>query len=712
METNVRTPLDIFHLPQHLVVPIFQRPYVWDEADQWVPLWQDVRRIAELRLSDRYNQAAHFLGAVVLQAQENAAGVMQSRNVIDGQQRITTLSLLMDATGAALEPAGFGKLAGQLEDLTHNSDRHVRAEEDLLKLRHTNRDGAAYAEIMRADPPVEYVSLTHGTSLIARAHAYFTSAITEWLGNPGAADFAERANALVDVLTRGLQLVVIDLRVTENSQEIFETLNARGTPLTAADLIKNFVFQTLQAEGADTSRAYAQDWPFESKFWEDEVSVGRYLVSRGSLFLNQWLVSRTGEEVGPKQTFTRFKHYVEHESGQKMADLLPTIKTQAELYEQWHRAAQDSGRDLDSVEMCVYRSGAAGLELIKPVLIWLHEPGVDLSSSTVIDVVRTIESWIFRRMLLRLPGADLGRVVASVIDAHKDRDDTLGARVEGYLSRLNVASTYWPGDVEIREALRKETAYRRFSRPRLRMLLEAVEDHYRGYTGNGAPAAGGRIARVGYHIEHLLPQKWSTHWPVADLAAELDRSAHVHRLGNLTLLTAKLNVSVSNAAWLGQKGKRQQLHSHDVFLMNRRILDVSGDGWNEELINHRTDDLVDALLATWPVPAGHQGAVVDPVVAEPTWIGIEHLLAAGLLQPGQRLESKHSAHRGAECVVQPDGTLLMEGKPFASPSAAGHHLRQKATNGWYFWGTSDGRRLRDVRDEYRASTQVQPNRTR
>ena len=70
VETNVRTPLDIFHLPQHLVVPIFQRPYVWDEADQWAPLWQDIRRVGELRLADPYSQATHFLGAVVVQAQE------------------------------------------------------------------------------------------------------------------------------------------------------------------------------------------------------------------------------------------------------------------------------------------------------------------------------------------------------------------------------------------------------------------------------------------------------------------------------------------------------------------------------------------------------------------------------------------------------------------------------------------------------------------
>src|SRR5204863_5973571 len=106
------------------------------------------------------------------------------------------------------------------------------------------------------------------------------------------------------------------------------TLNARGTPLTASDLIKNFVFQKIEAEGVDVRRAFAEDWPFEKKFWETEIGVGRYNVTRGSLFLNQWLGSRVGEEISPKSTFSRFKHFVEHETDQRMSELLPVIKRQ------------------------------------------------------------------------------------------------------------------------------------------------------------------------------------------------------------------------------------------------------------------------------------------------------------------------------------------------------------------------------------------------
>ena len=121
MKTDVVTPMQIFNLPQHFVVPLFQRAYVWEEEDQWDPLWSDVRRIADLRVSEPYREAYHFLGAVVLQAQEGAVHVVQARNVIDGQQRLTTLQILMDAASAVLDESGEDRLASQLERYTHNS---------------------------------------------------------------------------------------------------------------------------------------------------------------------------------------------------------------------------------------------------------------------------------------------------------------------------------------------------------------------------------------------------------------------------------------------------------------------------------------------------------------------------------------------------------------------------------------------------------------
>ena len=703
MDTHVRTPLAIFSLPQQLVVPLFQRPYVWDEENQWGPLWEDIRRLADHQLAHPGSPATHFLGAVVIQAADSSFGAMQTWSIIDGQQRLTTLQVLFDAAAAAFEVLELDQLTGQLAALTHNPGVFVGDGDVALKLRHTNRDRTAFDEVMLAPPPIEYEALKHPGSLLARAHRYFSEQVTGWLGDeaaqPDAVEAAERrARALTNVLTQSLQLVVIDLRADENSQEIFETLNARGTPLTAADLIKNFVFQRLAAEKVDTQHAYRELWPFETKFWEKELSVGRTLVSRSSLFLNQWLISRVGEEVGPKSTFTRFKYYVEHEAGTSMRDLLALIKQQADTYEAWAVAAEDPHRDLGVVEMNVYRTTSAETEVLKPVLLWLTEPGSPYSKQTVDRVVSTVESWLVRRLMLRLSSADHGRVVAELIrDLRRVPDAELPRRVQAHLSRLSAESTYWPGDDEVRQVLAKENAYRRFKRRRLRMLLEAVEDAHRGYAGDRPSRTGMRVPRLGFPIEHLIPQKWATHWPVDDLAAEVERDAHVHRLGNLTLITASLNSAVSNGPWDGEKGKRAQLEKHDVLLMNRRVRELSEGGWNEELIDSRTSEMVEALLATWPVPEGHVGTVASRSVAQASEVSLKDLVVAGLLEPGTVLRARPGAWGDAQCTVLPSGDLQLDGKTFSSPSGAAQRIRKGSTNGWVFWELPDGRQLTDLR---------------
>jgi alkylated DNA nucleotide flippase Atl1 len=694
METHVRTPQDVFMQPQHLVVPPFQRPYVWEKEEQWAPLWQDVRRLAELRLVQPSADAKHFLGAIVVQAQESILGDLQASSVIDGQQRLTTLQVLMDATAAALEAVGEDALAGQLDRLTHNEDIYVPGAKTRLKLRHSNKDRDAFDEVMDAEGPVDHEALRHSAARVVRAHEYFTGAVIEWLDSAvdGA---AERAQALAGVLTRGLQLVAINLTVNENSQEIFETLNARGTPLTAADLIRNFVFQRLAADVADT-RAHLEEWPFETEFWEKEVSVGRYPMQRSSLFFNQWLIARVGEEISPRATFTRFKQYVEQvdlENGEKVADLLPLIRRQAETYEAWTTAASEGERQLNRVELAVYRT--SDTELLKPLLIWLHEPGLEVPGDVVDRVVSIVESWLVRRQFLRLSIGDMGRIVADVIRAHERTSPTeLAGSIEAYLSRLNVTSTYWPGDVEIREALRTEQVFRRFKKARTRMLLEAIEDAFR--RGTNQP----QVPRRGYPIEHILPQKWAEHWPVHDIEAEEFRAEHVHRLGNLTLLTKSLNSRVSNGPWAT---KREALQAHDTLLLNSRLLFTLDGTWNEAAIEARTEEMIDVLLATWPVPADHEGVVVDPHEKSAGWIQIKHLVEAELLTPGTVLTPRAGAWEARTALVRPDGLLEIDGKTFDSPSGAGRYVKGSVTNGWWFWSVPDGRRLRDVKAIYKGS---------
>src|SRR6186713_469406 len=160
METQVRTPQMIFMQPQRLIVPLFQRPYVWNEENQWEPLWSDVIRVAERLLARPHErQQPHFLGAVVLQQVQNRVGLMQTRTIIDGQQRLTTLQLLLDALHAELVWAGTAAPAARIEALVRNQEPFCSRPEDQFKVWPTNRDRPAFNAVMAAKPPVNYEEL-------------------------------------------------------------------------------------------------------------------------------------------------------------------------------------------------------------------------------------------------------------------------------------------------------------------------------------------------------------------------------------------------------------------------------------------------------------------------------------------------------------------------------------------------------------------------
>ncbi|MBK5239125.1 MAG: DUF262 domain-containing protein, partial [Actinomycetales bacterium] len=191
------------------MVPLFQRPYVWSQEGQWAPLWEDIRRVAER--VERHEQAApHFLGAVVLQQQHAEIGTLGVRTVIDGQQRLTTLQLFLDAVHDRVQTAGYENLAKQVLDLVQNPAHFTLTKEDEFKVWPTNRDRAAFNEVMSAATPVDYTGLKAASSRMALAHKFFSGEIGAWLEE---GDSETRATALVQTISNYLQIVVIDLQV-------------------------------------------------------------------------------------------------------------------------------------------------------------------------------------------------------------------------------------------------------------------------------------------------------------------------------------------------------------------------------------------------------------------------------------------------------------------------------------------------------------------
>ncbi len=703
MDTQVRTPQQVFMLPQRLVVPLFQRPYVWNEDNQWAPLWRDITRVAERRLVPQGGpQQPHFLGAVVLQQLQNPLGSLQTRTVIDGQQRLTTLQVMLDAVHAEFVAVGAAQSALRVEGLVVNSEAFCEKPEDRFKVWPTNRDRPGFNEVMSAQLPVDYSSLDDPRARLVQAHRFFAESARSWLALNGDDEVLRRAEALDHTVRELLQLVVIELTAEENAQEIFETLNARGAQLTAADLIKNFVFQRLMEQGVDVEAAYEAHWKeFETGFWETEVSFGRLTYSRSSIFLNHLLISRTGEEIVAREVFTRFKSYADFDFDGQMTELLEQVDRASSVYRRFIEGAT-ANNPIDRLQLFAYRSSTLESEVFKPVVLWLLDPEQDaVPDDQLTKAIETLESWLVRRMLVRATTKSYAQVAAELVThLAKGNRASAGDELSNFLAEQDVVSRYWPDDDEIRNELAELQVYKRLRRGRLRMVLEALEDHARGWQADREGMGGERVPRNKFHIEHVMPRSWEAHWPLGFTTTD-ERDRIVHTLGNLTLLTAPLNSSVSNSAW---HEKKSAVALHDVLKTNVALVAEAGDVWDEDRIRVRTAAMAETILRIWPVPQGHTSTFGkvhdgDGRAASASRVTLADLIGAGLILPGTVIYAR-SGERTA--TVLADGRLDLDGTPFESPSGAAKAITGYTINGWTYFRLERGgtRSLTDLYEQY------------
>ena len=715
MRTDAQAPQKIFNLPQQFVVPLFQRRYRWNENRQWEPLWRDVQRVADRLLGvgkDKINP--HFLGAVVLQNVENPTGSLQEKTIIDGQQRLTTLQLLMDAVHGELEKVGAKQAAARLGTLIENGEQFRVSDEEQFKIRPTHEDRPQFDLVMASSHPIDYQKLRKSLSAegekinsqysMLEAHEFFAAKCREWLTVDGAENVQRRADTLDKTLREFLEIVVIDLSADENSQEIFETLNSRGVELTAADLIKNFVFQRLRLDHPESKieTYYNEFWRDFDRlaFWDEEESLGRIPQKRSSAFLGYWLTSQTGEETVLSEVFYRFKNLVLYDLDIPILELLARIKRSAHTYNTLVDASMRKEGELTRAELFMYRIKALDSNLAKAVVLTLLDEKHRFTEIQINGVLDVVESWIVRRAILQKSTNRYNYIFAEIVKTIRSAspDELVGA-VAKYLREQTSDTSYWPDDDEVKSELRARNMYHR--RPRARMILEAIEDHYRGWGNSGSSVSQTpRTLRMAYSIEHLIPQGWEKNWPLPEGVTSQARGKNVHLLGNLTLVTKSLNSSLSNDVWAK---KKESLFARDIGFMNKRIIAENPDNWADSDIEERTVEIERIIMGLWPVPIGHKivvGGVRAAKLKREVWIS--HILEAGYIKVGQILYPKQGKHAGRNAVVLENGLIEIEGKTFNTPSGAGKFVTGKSTGGWSFWliNPDSQLKLRDVRQQY------------
>lgn len=193
------------------------------------------------------------------------------------------------------------------------------------------------------------------------------------------------------------------------------------------------------------------------------------------------------------------------------------------------------------------------------------------------------------------------------------------------------------------------------------------------------------------------------HWPLLDgTRDETERDALIHTLGNLTLLTSKLNTKVSNGPWLGESGKRHGLEAHDVLLLNRELVRTAGEHWTDSSIRSRSEELAKAITESWPAPAGHRSGFGREKVRVKHKIDLSDLISAGRLQTGMQLFPRSKKFAASVATLLLDGRLDVLGTVYSSPSEAARAIVGANMSGWHFFliDRQSRRSLKDVRLDY------------
>ena len=413
----------LFEPDRRYLVPMFQRPYVWTAEAQWKPLWEDVRAVAERLERSGLDVRPHFLGAIVLDHVRQPVSRVEARLLVDGQQRLTTLQILLEAASDMCLQRGWEKYHRAFVKLTRNEDPLSDDPDDVYKVWPTNVDreafrgvmSAASAEALRSDFSLGRIALE---SPIAQAYLFFTSAMREWLleGDPTC---EERVGHLYSAVRLKLCVVVIDLGEKDEPQLIFETLNARGTPLLPADLIKNHLFhaaqhQNLSVEGLH--RLYWRHFDEEAAYWRTEIAAGRVRRSRIDLFLQHYLAMQTGEEVQVAHLYADFGDYLKV-CGRSVEEELKSLARYSKVFRSFDEYEPSS-------RIGVFFSRLEDLETTTAHPLLLHLFGLNLPQSDIEAAAIAIESFLMRRLACHLTTKNYNRLFLEVLQAiRSERSD-------------------------------------------------------------------------------------------------------------------------------------------------------------------------------------------------------------------------------------------------------------------------------------------------
>lgn len=541
------------------VIPIYQRTYSWTERE-CRQLWDDI-----VRTGNNDAISAHFVGSIVYIEQGLSQVTIQSPHlVIDGQQRLTTVTLLIAALARAL---------GEGEPVDGFSPRKLRnyyllnpeeTGERYFKLLLSQTDKASLMAIVGgSDMPKDH------SLRVNQNYAMFESWIAGCKGD------------LVAVCNGLAKLVVVDValnRDQDNPQLIFESMNSTGRELSQADLIRNFILMGL--EPRLQTRLYEQYWrPMEVDFGQE--AYGTHFDG----FMRHYLTVKTGEIPNVREVYEEFKKHARSPAAAQ-AGVEALVKDIRDFARYFCAMALGTETDAD-LKVAFHDLRDLKVDVAYPFLLELYRDYTNgvLPEGDFVTAVRLVEAYVFRRAVCAIPTNSMNKTFATFTKAlKKDR------YLESIQAHMLLSPSYrrFPTDEEFARDLKTRDLYNFGTRRTY--WLRRLENH-------------GRKERVPvdeYTIEHIMPQNenLSVAWRTA-LGPESERvqKTWLHTLGNLTL--TGYNSEYSDRAF-SEKRDMEGGFRQSPLKLNADLGQL--DQWNEEAIKGRAERLADMALKVWTPP--------------------------------------------------------------------------------------------------------------
>ncbi|WP_051718360.1 DUF262 domain-containing protein [Hymenobacter sp. IS2118] len=587
MTANEIKLLGLLQGPRHFTIPIYQRPYSWNNED-CKKLFNDI-----LQVGRDANRKSYFMGSVVYyQAAAHAIGTVPASLVIDGQQRLTTTILLLTAIYRLLKEQG--------EPVSGVSSEEIRAlyltnqfktGEMSQRLLLTKRDKETLIAVVNTNPLPE-----HNSERVRENFEFFKEEVT--------------SENVADLWTGISKLMVVGVSLeagVDNPQLIFESLNSTGRPLDQADLIRNYVLMgqvpSVQVE------LYDKHWyPMEAAFGD------AYSTMFGE-FMRDFLTMKAGNLVSIWNVYQHFKN--DYAAGRVGAEQVEGLVE--ELYHHatyYVRLRQPEKEEHTRLRAALERLISLGIGVAYPYLLSAYAASAAglISKDGLVEVVEIIEAYLMRRAACGLPTNTLNSTFASFGNQLKGGDYLTS--VKAHFLGMGWARRF-PNDVEFRQQFIARDAYHFGKR---HFLLSNLENYKRK-----------EYVNIGdYTIEHIMPQNEnvSEAWR-AELGEgwEALHSKYLHTIGNLTL--TGYNSEMSDRAFAEKKVLEGGFIDSPIKL-NKSV--ATEPIWNEAAILKRANILADWAITIWPVPQ-----VAEPVVVVEEEVDEEAeeaaLVEAGLLEP-------------------------------------------------------------------------------